>query len=92
MTIIKDYKTPPNKALSWDLDRHIRAQVTHLVACRQHSIGMGNLIKFLRYSISRIPSDISEADAKKILLGKLNTFLVRLSSSFIRSETRIMLF
>ena len=26
--IIEDYKTPPNKSLSWDLDKHIRAQVS----------------------------------------------------------------
>lgn len=28
LEVIKDYKTPPNKNLSWDLDKHIRTQVT----------------------------------------------------------------
>jgi hypothetical protein len=28
LDVIKDYKTPPNKNLSWDLDKHIRTQVT----------------------------------------------------------------
>lgn len=27
LDVIKDYKTPPNKNLSWDLDKHIRTQV-----------------------------------------------------------------
>ena len=27
LNVIKDYKTPPNKNLSWDLDKHIRTQV-----------------------------------------------------------------
>ena len=34
LNVIKDYKTPPNKNLSWDLDRHIRTQVL-IVACIQ---------------------------------------------------------
>lgn len=39
-------------------------QVQHLVNCRQHSMGMGNLIKYIRYEISHIAPDLSEADAK----------------------------
>jgi translation initiation factor eIF-2B subunit delta len=66
--IISDYSTPPNKNLSWDLDKHIRAQVQHLVDCRQHSMGMGNLIKSLRYAITQIPPDLSEVSKQKIII------------------------
>jgi translation initiation factor eIF-2B subunit delta len=73
--VIKDYKTPPNKILSWDLDKHIRTQVQHLVNCRQHSMGMGNLIKYIRHEISHIAPEHSEADAKAYLTDKLTIFL-----------------
>lgn len=101
LDVIKDYKTPPNKNLSWDLDKHIRTQVTkfcfttvddaeckipantlfflrsheclrfqyqvqYLVHYRQHCMGMGNLIKYIRYEISHVAPDLSEADAKVI--------------------------
>ena len=75
MKVIEDYKTPPNKQLSWDLDKHIRAQVQHLVHCRQHSMGMGNVIKYIRYEISHIPPECSEAEAKAQLNTKLQSFL-----------------
>ena len=65
--IIEDYKTPPNKSLSWDLDKHIKQQVQHIVDCRQLSIGMGNLIKYLRHAISHTPPVYSEAEAKSSL-------------------------
>jgi len=74
-TIIRDYKTPPKKILREDLDRFLSKQVQFLVECRQLSRGMGNLIKFLRYSVSKISPEISEAEAKEILLGKLQSFL-----------------
>lgn len=36
---------------------------------------MGNLIKFMRFSVSKISPEISEAEAKHILLEKLQSFL-----------------
>jgi translation initiation factor eIF-2B subunit delta len=72
--VIRDYKTPPNKTLSWDLDKYLRVQVQHLVDCRQHCIGMGNLIKQLRYIISQIAPDVNEANAKKMIVERLHSF------------------
>jgi translation initiation factor eIF-2B subunit delta len=73
--VIKDYKTPPKRTLSWDLDKHIRLQVQHLVDCRQMSMSMGNFIKFVRFTITQVASDVSEADAKDFLLERLYNFV-----------------
>jgi translation initiation factor eIF-2B subunit delta len=73
--VIEDYSTPPNTSLSWNLDKVIKAQVQYLVDIRQHSIGMGNLIKHLRSAIACIPPDMSESDAKQRLLRTLRLFL-----------------
>ena len=48
----------------------------HLVSnSRAHSMAMGNIIKYVRFAISQIPPDESEADAKSHLVEKLSTFL-----------------
>jgi len=73
--VILDYKTPPNKRLSGDLDKYVKSQVQFLVNCRQHSMAMGNIIKFIRFTISTISSDISEAEAKTIIAEKIQAFL-----------------
>jgi translation initiation factor eIF-2B subunit delta len=73
--VIDDYKTPHGKSLQWDLDKHIRAQVQHLVDSRPLSIGMGNTIKYLRSSIASIPPEFNEADAKSYLIRILRNFL-----------------
>ena len=72
--VISDYKTPTNKSLPHDLDKHIRLQMAHLVECRQHCMGMGNLHKMLRHTISRVPVEMSESEAKAVLINKLHAF------------------
>ena len=72
--VIQDYKTPTNNTLSRDLDKHIRTQMAHLVECRQHCMGMGNLHKLLRHAISRVPVDMNESDAKESLIERLHSF------------------
>lgn len=46
----------------------------YLVDSRQLSKGMGNLIKYFRFSISRIPPEMNEVEAKSLLCAKLQTF------------------
>lgn len=46
-----------------------------MVDCRQLTKGMGNIIKFLKSCISRVSPDISEAEAKTIILNKLTNFM-----------------
>ena len=72
--VIRDYKTPPNKSLNWDLDKYIRNQVQYLVDCRPLCVGMGNLIKQLRHYISQSPPESNEADAKALIVSKLHNF------------------
>lgn len=55
-TIVSDYVVPPMKSMQYDLDKYISIQIQYLIKCRQHCIGMGNVIKFLRYVISQIPT------------------------------------
>ena len=69
--IIEDYSTPPGKSLSWDLDKYIKIQIQHIVDSRQISVGMGNIIKYLRSAISCLPPDLTETEAKSRLTKTL---------------------
>jgi translation initiation factor eIF-2B subunit delta len=77
INVIDDYTLPQNNKaiLRDDLDKHIKAQVNYLVSCRQHCMGMGNLIKQLRFSISNIRADRSEVESKAGLRRMLENFL-----------------
>jgi translation initiation factor eIF-2B subunit delta len=73
--VIKDYSTPPNKMLSWDMDKRLKPLINFLVNCRQMSISMGNAIKYLKMHISKVSPDALEADAKSDLCRKIDTFI-----------------
>lgn len=73
--VITDYTTPPNKSLSWDLDKYVKTQFQYLVNCRQHSMAMGNIVKFIRFAISEVSPEMNEADAKTIIADKMQNFL-----------------
>ena len=72
--IIQDYSTPPNCQMGRDLDKHIKNQVQHLVDSRQHSMGMGNIIKYVYHSIPSLCREGSEAESKSALIRQLFAF------------------
>lgn len=73
--VVCDYQTPPDKMLSWDLDKRLRQQVQFLTDCRPHCTSMGNAIKFLRYTISKVKPEMSEEDAKAHICDEIDMFL-----------------
>lgn len=73
--VIQDYSTPTGKSLNWDLDKVVKIQVQYLVDNRQHSIGMGNLIKHLRSAISCLSPQLTEAAAKEAVIEVLKQYL-----------------
>jgi translation initiation factor eIF-2B subunit delta len=73
--VIESYTTPQAVALKNDLLRLIKLQVNYLVQnSRVHSLGMGNIIKYLYFLLSQLPPDLSEADAKSHLRDELQLF------------------
>lgn len=73
--VIDSYTTPQSVALKNDLLRYIKYQINYLVQhSRVHSMGMGNIIKYIYYLISKLPLELSEADSKKLLLFEIQNF------------------
>mmetsp|Transcript_15004 Transcript_15004/g.42512 ORF Transcript_15004/g.42512 Transcript_15004/m.42512 type:complete len:443 (+) Transcript_15004:324-1652(+) len=73
--VIHDYETPANTSIARDLDRHLKPMIQFLIQCRPHSITMGNAIKHVRHSITLLPPDISETDAKATLHETIDAYI-----------------
>lgn len=72
---IKDYSTPPEKALIRDLTAKVNSYVSFLIECRPLSISMGNAIRFLKMRIAKLPLSLSESEAKSTLLEDIDRFI-----------------
>jgi len=73
--VIRDYHTPPAKALNRDLESKLRPQIQYLVDCRPMGINMGNAIKWLKARIAKLPPHLSESTAKEILSSEIDNFI-----------------
>lgn len=72
---IKDYSTPPEKALVRDLTAKINCYISFLIECRPLSISMGNAIRFLKTRIVKLPLSLSESEAKSSLMSDIDRFI-----------------
>jgi translation initiation factor eIF-2B subunit delta len=73
--VVRDYVTPPDKMLSWDLDKRLRPQIQFLIDCRPHSVSMGNAIKFMRNTVAKVPPEMGEAAAKAHICDEIDAFI-----------------
>jgi translation initiation factor eIF-2B subunit delta len=60
--VIQDYKTPPQKLLSRDLEATIKPYISFLTTSRQLSVSMGNTIKWLKLTITNISPEMPEKE------------------------------
>jgi translation initiation factor eIF-2B subunit delta len=73
--VIQDYKTPPQKLLSRDLEATIKPYISFLTTSRQLSVSMGNTIKWLKLTITNISPEMPEKEAKKLLCEEIDAYL-----------------
>ncbi|CAA0829172.1 NagB/RpiA/CoA transferase-like superfamily protein [Striga hermonthica] len=72
---IKDYTTPPDKALARDLTAKINTYVSFLIECRPLSMSMGNAIRFLKSRVTNLSPNLSEVEAKAHLISNIDRFI-----------------
>ncbi|CAL9060399.1 uncharacterized protein LOC135678097 [Musa acuminata AAA Group] len=72
---IRDYSTPPEKALVRDLTAKISSYVSFLIECRPLSISMGNAIRFLKNRIAKLPDTMPESEVKSSLQSDIDRFI-----------------
>ncbi|KAL1824730.1 hypothetical protein ACET3Z_011508 [Daucus carota] len=72
---IEDYCAPSEKTINRDLIAKINGYISFLIECRPLSISMGNAIRFLKAHITRLPSDISESEAKASISSDIDRFI-----------------
>lgn len=72
---INEYHVPAEKVLYRDLTARISSYVSFLSECRPLSISMGNAIRLLKSSIAKLPTNISESEAKATLCLDIDCFI-----------------
>lgn len=73
--VISSYETPAQTTLQRNLTGHLSHQIEYLKTARPLSISMGNAIRWLKQEISIISLDVSDEQAKEILIEKINDFI-----------------
>lgn len=73
--VIADYITPSGTMLSRHLTSYISKQVDFLSNTRSLAPSMKTAIRYLKQEISRIDISLSDEDAKKFLVEKIDTFM-----------------
>ncbi|KAK2138519.1 hypothetical protein NP493_7581g00002 [Ridgeia piscesae] len=63
--VISDYVTPPQKELSRDLDAKIKPYISFLTQCRPLSVSMGNAIKYVKWHITHIPTEMPDTEVRQ---------------------------
>lgn len=72
---LEDYSAPSEKTINRDLITKINGYISFLIECRPLSISMGNAIRFLKAHVTRLPSDISESEAKASISSDIDRFI-----------------
>ncbi|KAL8124148.1 hypothetical protein AgCh_011963 [Apium graveolens] len=72
---LEDYSAPSEKSITRDLIIKINGYISFLIECRPLSISMGNAIRFLKAHVTRLPSDISESEAKASISSDIDRFI-----------------
>lgn len=73
--VIADYKTPPQKELSRDLDASLKPGINFLKQCRPLSASMGNVIRYMKRQITNTPSQYSDEKAKEHLYDCIDNYV-----------------
>ncbi|KAL0926484.1 hypothetical protein M5K25_002719 [Dendrobium thyrsiflorum] len=72
---IMDYSISPEKSVVRDLISKINSYVSFLIECRPLSVNMGNAIRFLKNRILKLHHNLSESEAKSILISDIDRFI-----------------
>jgi translation initiation factor eIF-2B subunit delta len=73
--LVSGYTTPPDKMLSWDLDKQLRPQIQFLIDCRPHCVSMGAAIKHVRNVVAQVPPEMPESEAKALICEEIDGFV-----------------
>lgn len=73
---MEDYKCPPDSTLSRHLPgAYLSHQIDFLLSARPMTTAMGNTIRWLKTTISKVSPDMIEDHAKSLLVRQINDFI-----------------
>ncbi|KAJ2234576.1 hypothetical protein H4R99_002879 [Coemansia sp. RSA 1722] len=73
--VIEDYVSPPLTVINRSLIQYVSTQINFLVHQRPMCVGMGNVIRWLKNEISKLPAEIKDEDAKQTLVTLIGDYV-----------------
>lgn len=73
--VISDYETPPQKEFSRGLESCLQPCMTFLQQYRPISVSMTNALRFIKWQITQLPSDESDAELKARLIESIDGYI-----------------
>lgn len=75
LQVIEDYNTPSQKEFGRGLETILHTCVNYLQQCRPLSVSITNALKFIKWQISQLPANQSDAESKEHLLESVDTYV-----------------
>lgn len=73
--MIEDYNTPSQKEFCRGLEAILHPCVNYLQQCRPLSVSITNALKFIKWQISQLPANQTDAELKEHLLESVDTYV-----------------
>lgn len=73
--IIRDYETPAQKEFSRGLEAELQPTVAYLQHCRPLSVSISNALKHLKWQVTQLDAERSEAEQRAQLLDSVDTYI-----------------
>ncbi|XP_037035828.1 translation initiation factor eIF-2B subunit delta isoform X2 [Bradysia coprophila] len=73
--VIEDYNTPSQKEFGRGLEAILHPCVNYLQQCRPLSVSITNALKFIKWQISQLPANQTDAESKEHLLESVDTYV-----------------
>lgn len=73
--LIADYETPPQKEFSRGLEAYLQPNMDFLQKCRPHSVSMVNALRYIKWQLTQISIDKSDAEARQHVLEAIDQYI-----------------
>lgn len=73
--VIAEYETPAQKEFSRGLESALQPCLAYLQQCRPLSVSIANANKFIKWQITHLPAEETEAEQKERLIESIDTYI-----------------
>lgn len=84
-TVLREYTTPPDQAVSRHLEQHFKPLIAYLVEARPLTVSQGNAIRFIKSVIARLDPECTAEKARNLLIREIDEYIEKRIDAAVRS-------